>query len=76
MEITGYKYITEIDAKAARQQCANYYGLPASPEDLTIYWVDYLEAFDDNPIFWYIEFNETLRVILGDPITFEVSIPG
>jgi hypothetical protein len=75
MEITGYKYTTEIEAKAARQQCASYYGLPAGAEDLTIYWVDYLEAFDDSPIFWYIEFNKTLSVVLGSPTTFEVNLP-
>ena len=74
MEITGYKYSTEAEAQTARQQCADYYGLPVSPDDITKYWVDYKEASNDNPIFWYIEFDETLRAILGDPITFEVNI--
>lgn len=44
MEITGYKYNTESEAITARQQCADFYGLPKSPEDKTIYWVDYIEA--------------------------------
>ena len=73
MEITGYKYTTEAEAQTARQQCANYYGLPVSPDDVTKYWVDYEEASNDSPVFWYIEFDESIRVILGNPTTFEVT---
>jgi hypothetical protein len=75
MEITGYKYTTQVEAELARQKCANYYGLPVNSEDLTLYWVDYFEAFDNNPIFWYIEFDETLRDVLGNPTTFEANMP-
>jgi len=32
MEITGYKYTTEAEAKLARKQCADHYGLPFSPD--------------------------------------------
>lgn len=73
MEVTGYKYTTEAEAQTARQQCANYYGLPVSPDDVTKYWVDYEEAFNDSPVFWYIEFDESIRVVLGNPTTFEVT---
>ena len=52
MEITGYKYTTEAEAQTARQQCADHYGLPVAPDDVTIYWVDYEEAYDDDPVFW------------------------
>ena len=73
MLINGYKYTIEQDAINARKQCADYYGLPVTPEDTTKYWVDYEEASLDNPIFWYIIFDESIREILGDPTTFEVT---
>jgi hypothetical protein len=73
MEITGYKYTNEQDAIDARKACADYYGLPKSPEDVTQYWVDYEEANLDTPIFWYIIFDPSIKQILGQPTTFEVT---
>jgi hypothetical protein len=73
MIIEGYKYNTELEAQVARKQCADYYGLPKSPEDTTIYWVDYNEATLDNPIFYYIIYDESILNILGQPIEFEVT---
>lgn len=72
MEITGYKYNTESDAIDARQQCANFYGLPITPDDVLKYYVDYQEANLNTPIFWYIVFDEGVIEILGDPETFDV----
>ena len=74
MEILGYKYINENDAQVARKQCADFYGLPKTPEDETIYWVDYNEADLNTPIFWYIVFDESIIEILGEPTTFDVII--
>jgi hypothetical protein len=73
MIVLGYKYFTEQEAIDARKQCADYYGLPKSPEDITQYWVDYQEASLDTPIFWYIMFDESIRDILGEPEEFEVT---
>lgn len=73
MEITGYKYTNEQEAIDARKQCADYYGLPVTPDDVTKYWVDYETAELDTPIFWYIVFDESIRVILGEPTQFEVT---
>jgi hypothetical protein len=73
MLINGYKYTTEQEAIDARKQCADYYGLPVAPEDVTQYWVDYNTAELDNPIFWYIVFDESIEQILGQPTTFEVT---
>jgi hypothetical protein len=75
MEITGYKYTNEQDAIDARKECADYYGLPKSPEDETIYWVDYNTAQLDTPIFWYIIFDESIEMILGQPTEFNVTTP-
>lgn len=75
MEIIGYKYTNEQDAINARELVDAYYGIPVSPEDVTQNWVDYNTASLDNPIFWYIRFDESLKVILGEPITFEVTTP-
>lgn len=74
MEITGYKYTNEQDAISAREQVDTYYGIPVSPDDVTQNWVDYNTATLDNPIFWYIVFDESIRVILGEPTEFEVTI--
>ena len=75
MEVTGYKYTTEQDAINARELVDTYYGIPVSLEDVTQNWVDYQTANLDNPIFWYITFDESLKVVLGEPITFEVTTP-
>jgi hypothetical protein len=73
MEITGYKYTNEQEAIDARKQCADYYGLPTAPENVTKYWVNYETAELDTPIFWYIIFDESIREILGEPTEFEVT---
>ena len=69
----GYKFNTEQEAIDARKQCADYYGLPKTPTDTTLYWVDYNEAELDTPIFWYITFDESIEAILGTPTTFNVT---
>ena len=73
MEVIGYKYTNEQDAIDAREQCDAYYGIPVTPEDITQNWVDYETAELDNPIFYYIRFDDSLRIVLGEPITFEVT---
>ena len=75
MEVTGYKYTNEADAIKTRQDCANFYGLPKSPGDKTIYLVDYIEATENSPVFWYIIFDESVRSILGEPTTFNTDTP-
>ena len=74
MEINGYKYTTEKEAIDARKACADYYGLPKTPEDTTLYWVDYEEASLDTPIFWYIVYDESIEAILGTLTLFEVKV--
>ena len=71
----GYKYTTETDAIAARQQCDAFYGIPKSLEDITQHWIDYQFAELNNPQFWYIVFDESLTPILGTATTFEVVTP-
>ena len=76
MEVTGYKYTIEQNAIDAREQCDAYYGIPVSPNDVTQNWVDYNTATLDNPIFYYIIFDESLKVVLGEPSIFDVTIPN
>jgi hypothetical protein len=68
----GYQYFIEQEAIDARKQCADYYGLPKSPEDETIYWVDYNYSELN---FWYIIFDESIEPILGKPTEFEIITP-
>jgi len=74
-QVNGYKYATEAEAISARTQCAEHYGLPKSPEDVTIYWVNYNEANLDTPIFWYIIFDASIEIVLGTPTDFYVTQP-
>ena len=76
MEVTGYKYTNEQDAINARELVDAYYGIPVSPEDVTQNWCDYETANLNNPIFYYIRYDESLQVVLGDPSTFEVTVPN
>ena len=74
-QISGYKYATETEAIAARKKCAEHYGLPKSPENATIYWVNYIEAYLDTPVFWYIVFDSSIEIVLGAPTYFYVTQP-
>ncbi len=76
MEVLGYKYTTEQDAINAREACNTYYGIPISPDDVTQNWVEYLTASLDTPIFWYITHDDSLDIVLGEPIEFEVIYPN
>lgn len=75
MTITGYKYTTEQEAITARELCDTYYGIPVHPDDITQNWVDYQQATYDDPTFWYIRFDQSLEVVLGQPTEFEVTTP-
>jgi hypothetical protein len=68
----GYTYITEELAITARKQCADYYGLPKTPTSTTLYKVNYSEAYLNTPKFWYINFDESIRVVLGQPKEFNI----
>lgn len=72
MIVIGYKYETEPEAVQARKDCADYYGLPKTPDDITKYWIDYSFAELNDPQFWYIIYDESILVILGEPTEFEV----
>ena len=73
MEVIGYKYTNEQEAIDAREQVDAYYGIPVTPEDITQNWVDYETAELDSPIFWYIVFDPSIEIILGEPTDFEVT---
>jgi hypothetical protein len=75
MEINGYKYNTEQEAINAREACDTYYGIPVAPDDVTQNWVEYQTANLDTPIFYYITFDESLKIVLGNPTDFEVTTP-
>jgi hypothetical protein len=75
MKVLGYKYTTEQEAIDAREACDTYYGIPVAPDDVTQNWVEYETASLDTPIFYYITFDESLKVVLGNPTDFEVTTP-
>jgi hypothetical protein len=73
--IKGYKYTNESKAIAAQTQCDTFYGIPKTPTDITQHWVSYNFAELNEPQFWYITFDESLLLILGQPTEFEVIQP-
>lgn len=72
----GYKYNTEQEVKDAAHQCDIYYGIPTGQGgEVTNKWVDYRFAELNEPQFYYIIWNDTLNVVLGEPTEFEVTYP-
>ena len=71
--VLGYKYNNETEAINARESIDTYYGIPVSPDDITQNWVEYNEANLNEPIFWYIRNDNSLNVVLGQPIEFFVT---
>ena len=66
----GYKYLTEQEAIDARQQAADYMGLPV-PGGETLYWVSY--QYSDLDGFWYIRHVEGLEAVLGEPSDITIT---
>jgi hypothetical protein len=72
---TGYEYITQEQAQNAVNLCNTHYGIPVSPSDITRNWCSYNYAYL-NPIpFWYIIYDDTLLIVLGEPTDFDVIKP-
>jgi len=69
----GYKYTTEQAAINAVKACNDYYGIPKSPEGVTQNWCSYSYANLNYPKFWYIIYDESLLVVLGESTEFEVT---
>jgi hypothetical protein len=65
-----YKFETEDAAIAAKAQCDSYYGYPKEG-CVTSSWVDY--NFYESGNFYYITFNDSLTVVLGDPIEEDLT---
>jgi len=72
MLINGYQYIIEQDATNAREACDAYYGIPTTPDSVTQNWVEYQYAELNTPPFWYIIYDQSLEVILGQPQTLNI----
>ena len=73
--IKGYQYQTETEAQTARNFCDAYYGIPKDPTDTTTHWTNYYFAELNSPTFYYIVYDETLLVVLGQPEEFDVIVP-
>ena len=67
----GYKFNNEQQAIKARQDAADYMGLPKNPNDTTIYWVNYNYSELDG--FYYIRYVEGLEAVLGQPTDITIT---
>jgi hypothetical protein len=75
MEILGYEYITEQQAQNAVNLCNTHYGIPQEQGDITQNWCSYTYAGLNTSPFWYIIYDDTLSIVLGEPTTFDVVVP-
>lgn len=71
--IKGYKYFTESEVVEAREKCDAFYGIPATPESTTQNWCEFM--FAELQGFYYIIFDESLLIILGQPEDIEIIQP-
>ena len=71
--MNGYIFQTEQEAIDARQQAADYKGLPVNPNDTTIYWVNYNYSEADG--FYYIHYVDGLEAVLGEPSDITITPP-
>lgn len=76
INILGYKYNTEQEVIDAQKLCDDYYGIPVHPDSVTQHWCGYQETILNDPAFWYIVYDKSLVVVLGEPIEFEVIEPS
>ena len=67
----GYTYNTEQEAINARQQAADFMGLPKNSNDTTIYWVNY--NYSDLDGFYYITYVEGLEAVFGEPTDITIT---
>lgn len=72
--IKGYEYITEEQAQNAVVLSNQHYGIPKTPTDITQNWCEYICAELNNPVFWYIIYDESLLEVFGQPTIFDVVI--
>ena len=68
--MNGYIFQTEEEAIVARQQAADFMGLPV-PNGETLYWVNY--NYSDLDGFWYITYVEGLEAVLGQPTDITIT---
>jgi len=63
-DILGYKFLNEQDCVNSIQLINTHYGYPKS-DSVTSSWCKYI--YDEIDGFYYIIFDESLKVILGEP---------
>lgn len=68
----GYIYTSEAEAITARNQAANYKGLPNTQGD-TLYWVNYNYSNLDS--IYYIGYVDGLENVLGAPSEITITSP-
>jgi hypothetical protein len=71
--IKGYKYTTEVKAKAAVKACNDYYLPNNKKSNVTKNWVMYATKINGVTLF-YIEHHHSLNEVLGEPTEFNIII--
>lgn len=73
--IIGYYLNPESQAITAKEDLRVYYEIPVDGESETRQWVDYSASYTEEGEvdFYYIIWDESLNVILGEPIELEIN---
>lgn len=74
-KIIGYKYNNLEDTITAINQCNLYYDIPINQSSTTQNWVWYMTASLNNPVFYYINYLDSLQPVLGNPSEFYITTP-
>lgn len=68
--IKGWKFLKEDAANEAVQLCNTYYVIPTPLNPGLISWCSTFQIED----FWFISWDESIEVVLGEPIEIEINI--
>jgi hypothetical protein len=65
--IKGYIYHTQEDAIFDVEKCNEFYNIVATENNTTTSWTNYKKTKYNNPLFYYITWDESLTKVLGEP---------
>lgn len=74
VKIKGYKFEGKEAATTKRELLVTEKELPKRDQYVTLYWQNLKEASLDEPIFYYIDFDESFPKSFGKPQTFFITI--
>jgi len=75
IKINGDKYEEKEAGTLKRGLLVTEKALPRKEADVTLYWQNFKEASLNEPVFYYMEYDESFPKSFGKPETFLVTFP-